>query len=363
LQSRVTQQFTGIQILRFVAAMLVVAMHTTQAISIYMTSAGPHVYWSTGSAGVDIFFVISGFVMSLSVGKSPDALAGRLTQSWIFLKRRLLRIVPLYWFYTFAKTALLLAVPALAARSSIDSTHVAYSLFFIPSMSPWGLIEPTLPVGWTLNFEMLFYSIFALAIFLGLPRIRFCLFVFLLLFLGARLLPASTPVAFYTQSIIFEFVFGMCVAYAFFRIQSRPLWNGLILAAAGLIWMFGPTWDESTDRLVRWGFPAVMLALGFVWMEPWIAKVRGVQRISFLGDASYSIYLSHTFAVPAGMLLLQKTGLENGVIAFLLVMALAVAVGSVSYVGIERPMTNFFKRIFFDKNKAAYTKPETSHAK
>ena len=177
------QQFFGIQILRFVAAMLVVVMHTSQAISIHIPVRGAGQYWSLGAVGVDIFFVISGFVMAMSVGTSLVDVQSRKRAAFIFMKRRLLRIVPLYWFYTLLKVALILALPGLATRSSVDSAHLAASLFFTPAMSPWGLIEPTLPVGWTLNFEMLFYAVFALAIALGAPRIKFCLLIFLLFFL------------------------------------------------------------------------------------------------------------------------------------------------------------------------------------
>jgi len=179
-----TQQFTGLQILRFVAAMLVAVMHITQAISIHVTGRGDAHYWGAGSAGVDIFFVISGFVMAITTQGEPARGPARLAAAWVFIQRRILRIVPLYWFYTLLKAALLLAIPALAVKSTIEPVHFAASLLFIPMKSPWGLVQPVLPVGWTLNFEMLFYMVFAIAIALGAPRVRFCLTVFLALFLA-----------------------------------------------------------------------------------------------------------------------------------------------------------------------------------
>jgi exopolysaccharide production protein ExoZ len=224
-------------------------------------------------------------------------------------------------------------------------------------------MEPTLPVGWTLNFEMLFYSVFAISIFLGLPRIRFCICAFVLLFVAAGFLSNSASLTFYAQSIILEFILGMCIAYVFLNIQYRSLGFGLALIAGGLAWMLGPIWDESTDRLIRWGLSAAMVVTGMILVEPWTCKVAGVRKLSFLGDASYSIYLSHAFAVPAAVLLLKKIGLNNSIILFGVVIAITLAVGCVSYIAIERPMISFFKKMLFDRNGAAYAKPETTHAK
>ena len=119
------QTFVGLQILRFAAAMLVAVMHITQAISIHITGRGESVYWGTGAVGVDIFFIISGFVMMISTANVPFHGPDRTANAWIFIKRRILRIVPLYWFYTLLKAALILAVPALAVKSVIEPSHLA----------------------------------------------------------------------------------------------------------------------------------------------------------------------------------------------------------------------------------------------
>lgn len=349
-----TQQFTGIQILRFVAAMLVVGMHITQAISIHITGHGPGNYWANGSAGVDIFFVISGFVMAMSTRAPSSGGPNRLSAAWTFMRRRLLRIMPLYWFYTLLKAALLLALPALAVRSSLAPGHLAASLFFIPAMSPWGLIEPVLPVGWTLNFEMLFYAVFALAMALGSPRIRFCLFALLLVFLAGRYAPASVSLAFYARSIVFEFILGMCIAHAVQHYRTAPPAMGALAIMAGLLLMFGVSWGAPTDRLFTWGGASALLVLGAIWLEPWTARTRVAAPLSFLGDASYSIYLSHTFVVPAAVLALRRFGVQD---SFLIVPAVGLAViatGCMSYVWLERPMTSFLKRTLSGTPKLSY---------
>lgn len=358
-----TQQFTGLQILRFVAAMLVAAMHITQAVSIYVTGKGESHYWGAGTAGVDIFFVISGFVMAVSTRGLPDHGAARRAAAWVFMKRRLLRIVPLYWFYTWLKAALILAVPALAMKSSIEPGHLAASLLFAPVTSPWGLVQPTLPVGWTLNFEMLFYAVFAVAIALGAPRIRFCLLVFLSLFLAGQTFPQSVPLAFYAQSIMFEFILGVCIAHALMRWGSRRPALGLLLLIAGALFMFGFGWRSDGERLFPWGIAAAVIVLGTVWLEPWAARAPGARQLSFLGDASYSIYLSHPFVVPAGVLLLRALGVHDGTAMLLIVGAMVALAGALSHVWLEQPMISFFRRFLFRSAPLKYPNARNSPVK
>lgn len=353
-KQQATQQFSGVQILRFAAAMLVVVMHITQAISIHVSGTGPTRYWTDGSAGVDIFFVISGFVMAMSTSALPSDASSRLNAAWVFMQRRLLRIAPLYWFYTLLKVALLLALPTLASRASVEPGHLAASLLFIPAISPWGLVLPTLPVGWTLNFEMLFYAVFAAAIALGAPRIRFCLLVFLLIFTVGRYVPDSVVLGFYAQTIVFEFILGVGIAYAFLHFRHAPPGVGLAVIAIGVMFMFLPDWGHSADRFATWGCGAALIVLGSVWLEPWTLRVPLASRLSFLGDASYSIYLSHTFVVPAGVLALKKLGVEDTLTIVLSVSLAVVIAGSISYVWLERPMTAFFKRAFFRKPSLSY---------
>lgn len=352
-----TQQFTGVQVLRFAAAMLVVVMHITQAISMHISGTGPSHYWGAGSAGVDIFFVISGFVMAMSTASLPANGPARMDAAWVFMRRRLVRIAPLYWFYTLLKVALLLAMPALAARSSVEPGHLAASLLFIPSMSPWGLVQPTLPVGWTLNFEMLFYAVFAVAIALGAPRIRFCLAAFGLIFAAGLLLPDSVALNFYAQTIVFEFILGVCIAHAFLHFRRPGPLAGLVAMAAGALFMFAPDWGHSADRFATWGCGAALIVLGAVWMEPWTVRAPLASRLSFLGDASYSIYLSHTFVVPAGVQALKRLGVQDSLAVALAVGLAVVVTGCLSYVWLERPMTAFFKRALFGAPKLSYQHP------
>ena len=167
------QQFTGVQLLRFIAAMMVVTMHTTEAIGLRVPGHTLADTWGIGSAGVDIFFVISGFVMAVSTPQPDKSSRYKFSEAWLFMKRRFLRITPLYWFYTTLKIISVLIVPSLALRTTLHPFHIVCSYLFIPVMSPWGLVQPVLPVGWSLCFEMFFYLMFSIAIALNLSRLFF----------------------------------------------------------------------------------------------------------------------------------------------------------------------------------------------
>src|SRR5262249_55839896 len=134
-----------------VAALLVVFNHSRQ-----FAGFESAIDTTVGHAGVDIFFVISGFVMAVTAGRANYP-AG------VFLQRRIIRIVPLYWAATFFTAGLLLIAPGLFRDNVVTLKHFLLSLFFIPHVSPDSAhdLSPLIKIGWTLNFEMFFYVVFA----------------------------------------------------------------------------------------------------------------------------------------------------------------------------------------------------------
>lgn len=344
-----TKQLIGIQILRFIAAMLVVIMHSTEAISIRITGTGPDHYWSNGAIGVDIFFVISGFVMAMSTAKLSTDYKTHFYSAWTFMKRRLVRVVPLYWFYTLLKTALVLILPSLALRTSIDPNHLLASMFFIPSISPWGLIQPTLPVGWTLNFEMLFYVVFSIAIAFGTARIKFCFFIFLFIFSVAQVFSEFIVLKFYGQSLLFEFIIGMGIAHLYIRHSDVIKKIGLLTGIIGAMLILGLNFKDSLYGFSTWGVIAGTIVFFAVCLEPWIARSRFASKMTFLGDCSYSIYLSHTFVVPLGVLVLKNLGFQESMIIVPLICFAVIVVGILSYQLIELPLIRILKKAFFKR--------------
>lgn len=138
----------SVQILRGVAALLVVARHAAKQLS-----ADPENAFILGQFGVDIFFVISGFVIFL---------AGRNSSPAHFLKRRFIRVVPMYWLVLALVVGMRMAHGHLVSQYFIPNTLLSF--LFVPSEIADGAIFPPIVVGWTLNFEMFFYAVFAVSL-------------------------------------------------------------------------------------------------------------------------------------------------------------------------------------------------------
>jgi exopolysaccharide production protein ExoZ len=143
--------FLGVQILRGLAALVVMLQHDSVAMA--ERAFDPSLRFDWGPCGVDVFFAISGFVMVLVTAGSW----GRSGAAEPFLIRRLIRVVPPYWMSTAFKVLLLLAMPTLALSTVLTPWHVISSFLFIPDSA----LGPVVMVGWTLCFEMLFYLLFA----------------------------------------------------------------------------------------------------------------------------------------------------------------------------------------------------------
>lgn len=161
-------RFDGIQSLRLVAALLVVITHSTFYTHERLNSNIE--VWRTGAIGVDIFFLISGFVMLITADRFIISKHG-----WKeFAARRLLRIAPMYWLATTVKLLTMLAIPSAVLHAKLDIGNVILSYFFLPSRNIDGQFAPLLGVGWTLVFEMFFYALFASALFFPGKFISVC---------------------------------------------------------------------------------------------------------------------------------------------------------------------------------------------
>ncbi|MFD1192925.1 acyltransferase family protein [Phenylobacterium conjunctum] len=326
-----------IQYLRALAALLVIFQHAHEQV------AGLRNYMNTtlGEGGVDLFFVISGFVMMYSTGfKSPSA------RSFIF--RRLERIVPLYWIMTLLTASLLLITPQLFRNSAFSISSLISSLIFFPQRNP-GMtqsISPMLKLGWTLNYEMFFYVAFALFLaFRPVIRVVGVGFLFgLFFFLQETFNCQYTPILFWTDSIIFEFLIGCIIgALALSGVFRRAsAWIAPALAGIGVI-CFVAFADAPGPRLFSAGIPAGLIVAGAAGAELKCGRNLLSGKFAFLGDASYSLYLGHLYPVIAFRVVWDKLSLpQEGVIsAGLFVTACMVTgifSGIVLYQCVERPI-------------------------
>jgi exopolysaccharide production protein ExoZ len=331
-----------IQILRALAALMVVAHHAT--IMLWERDRLPVPNWIAGSSGVDIFFVISGFVMTIS--SAP--LRSTEHPARTFLARRVERIVPMYWLVTIVKVVVLLLAPAVALNGLGSVQHILGSFLFFPSLSAEGRLEPVVVVGWTLNFEMAFYLLFAAALALRWRPVWVLSPLLLLLPLTpiTWLLKLPYQSWFYFSTVLWEFVFGMVLALLVHKLRRLPWWLGALLFVAGMCPLL--TWNlpgVSYWRGAMWGLPALAVVAGALILEKSLGE-RSPRWLLELGDASYSIYLIHTFTLPAiGLWLARWPHHWPGEIATAMLAAVALSAlsGEVVYRLVERPVMGWFK--------------------
>jgi exopolysaccharide production protein ExoZ len=323
-----------IQHLRAVAA-IGVALHHSIA-QVYGNNG--HAYGRLGAAGVDLFFVISGFIMWVTA-ISRDEAPGK------FVLKRLLRIVPLYWLVTTLVLAIVLVKPQLMRSASFDAAHAVASYLFIAWPHPkfTGMFWPVVVPGWTLDYEMFFYAIVtvSLAFALRWRAMIICAVLVALAVLGSTLAP-MTIAGFYTDPILLEFALGIAIGVCFTRRAALPrgVAYALIVLGMGLFVVLGPL-ETDANRLVCWGVPMALLVLGSV-NAPTILPGRAFR---VLGDASYSIYLTQfcTIAPAAAVVNSVFHGAAGKVLATVALIAVAVGGGVVAYGLVERPLTRVVK--------------------
>lgn len=322
-----------LQILRAVAATSVVYFHIG-AIPVF------------GSFGVDIFFVISGFVMALVIsnGQTPTT----------FAINRITRIIPLYWILTTCVLILAAIKPDLLNSTTANLTNYIKSILFIPYFKENGALHPMLAVGWTLNYEMFFYFCIWISIILARNfyiSITFALLATSYLLLGNHS-ANSVLQSFFGNTIVFEFLLGI-FAFKIYQKKSMPKLNSLtLIIIAALSFSFMAYLEFSgydLARFIAFGLPSVTLLLSVIALEEtdFIKKNSLANVLAIIGDASYATYLSHFYIVEG----IRKIGFQKfniinpytplGVVVILITSSLT---GYILYVVLDKPLSKFFKK-------------------
>jgi exopolysaccharide production protein ExoZ len=334
---------SGIQLLRALAATAVVASHVQY--DFVNRQALPHalpIYLSFLAAGVHLFFVISGFIMVYS----SERLFGRPGGSAEFLGRRIARIVPLYW----TVTTLMLGYDLLRGFAVADSSPalVASSYFFIPYSRPSGEMGPLYGVGWTLNYEMFFYVIFAAAVF-ATRNLAICGIIgILVLFSTIHALAGGLPLPFnfWFDPIILEFGLGMVLGVLYranIRLPAAARLFFLVAALAGFFWTSTPG-HMLLPGWIGLGIPSV-LAVSAVTLTGGSLRFPAIDK---LGDASYAIYLVHPMIVALARMLARRGYLQPAAMPWAyLAGVVAVSIGAALLVHeyFEKPLTAGCRRI------------------
>jgi exopolysaccharide production protein ExoZ len=334
----------NVQALRGLAAFLVVFVHLARLAQLGGLDPNVTVF---GNCGVDVFFVISGLIMVVTT-------SGRKQTPQGFLRNRVTRIVPLYWAITFAVFAIALLAPTLLQSTTADPFDLGRSLAFIPYARADGAMHPVVFVGWTLNYEMAFYVVFALGLLL--PSRAAGLAVSLAVLAGAALAgqvlqPTNPVLAFYTAPMICEFGAGMVLGALFVR-QRLPAsrrygWPAVFAGAAALaIMLAGPWLWPQADRALMFGAPAVVIvACALVAERAGLTLSAG--WIQLMGAASYSIYLTHFFATQVVVKAADKLAAFGPLVAWALLpvaFVLVAIVGVVVHRRVELPLTEVARR-------------------
>ncbi len=334
----------NLQVLRALAASSVVIAHALHETEILAAATGRAAVdgsaWNLGF-GVDIFFVLSGFIMTHTAASE----FGKSGAPLHFFLRRCARVVPLYWLLTSVMLLGALAAPSLLVVPVGSISHVLASYFFIPSGRGVGEIRPVLALGWTLNYEMLFYVFFALALLLPIRLGVVWLSVFMvgMALLGNLVDPSHVQIAFWTSPIILEFLFGVYVALIFRSGVRIGKGIALGLVAIGLLGFVhvSTLWnDAALPQFLRSGLPAALLVLAAA-IGTALPHRRPVLWSAALGDASYSLYLAHPFILrPMRAIWAQVIGgaLPPGLFAGFSTLA-AVLLALALFRGVEKPLT------------------------
>jgi peptidoglycan/LPS O-acetylase OafA/YrhL len=329
----------NIQALRALAATIVILAHLFPALA----ALGFHRF---GGQGVDLFFVISGFIMVSTTRVSrPTPIA--------FLRARLTRIVPAYWAMTFVMFAAAMIFPKSPESTSASLPDLVRSLLFIPFLKGGRHVTPLLFVGWTLNYEMIFYALFAIGLSF-VSYLRGMIFVLAALAaaaaFGAAYRPAETILSFYSSPVILEFGFGAVVGMMASLIKDtpRPCARELtvLVLAVSIICLFAFPYLNVFGgfRIFQAGIPSMAIVACALALERWGMSVRNTFLIE-IGNASYVVYLTHVFIIlPSSMIFHPSASHALIDVGFIIAeIGMSLTVGVVVHARVERPFLRWLR--------------------
>src|SRR5579859_150500 len=350
---KTTTKLNNIQVLRAFAAVAVVVFHTGFA----FPTMRPF-----GSFGVDVFFVISGYIMARILDPASDS------SSDFFFRRRVIRIVPPYWFFTILLFLVALRIPQLMGSTRATPVELLKSLLFIPFTKGSGIIQPLLFIGWSLNYEMFFYLALAIGLLISKRRATWIggALVLATMLVCLPLADRSVLAQFYSRDIVLEFLLGI-LAYYLCRSISDQRARGLrvpalvICIASGFFLIAVQAWFTPTGpsiylyRVLELGLPSFLLiASGSLLSQGgWDTNLTWLVLI---GDASYILYLVHPYCeysldrLFASHVHWLKRDTATGA---LLGVSFSLATAILVHLYAERPTVRFLNRNFGGKRKSA----------
>lgn len=299
--------------------------------------------YGQGANGVELFFVISGFVMIIS----SQSLTG-VKDGWQrFAVKRIVRIVPIYWLITTFKLLLLLKTQGMVLHSQLSFWLAVKSYLFIPALNVDGEYRPLYGVGWTLNMEMFFYMLFGISLAFKFKPIHFFAALFLpLAILSYFKKPGWPDLAFYADPVVLDFLYGMIAAKLILKGYKMPAKVAIALVTIGLLYLVVPAAivfpNFGTNQMI-FGLAAFLIIYGGASLDG--ARIQFSSKLVYLGTASYSLYLIHPSVAPLIPAVLNSFGYKQPLISIVLSVIVAVFVGIAFYKFCEMPVTNYLKKV------------------
>ncbi|MEG4853467.1 acyltransferase [Microcoleus sp. B5-D4] len=341
-----------LQVYRGIAAVLVVMFHLTDMSAERLNQVTFFNLFQAGWSGVDYFFVLSGFIM-VYIHRSA---IGKKDQLKSFLVKRAVRIYPIYWIITLTVLCVFLVIPGFANNKDLGLGQVIVSLLLIPQND-----KPILDVGWTLIYELYFYFLFSIAIWFkpkhSVPILSTWLFITILHFCNL----INFPKSFFLLNQLFgnmnlEFVLGCLAAYIVIKYNNKiGKYRWILFGIANLgyviLGMVVAGGNIEFERVTTFAVLAAMLIIAATSIDlKESPKIPAL--LIFLGDASYSIFLTHGPLISASTKILQKANLAkyfDGFFAPALLAVFAVVFGCIFYSLIEKPLTVFLRKNIVEK--------------
>lgn len=342
-------QVLSVQYLRGIAAIMVVWHHTKIQVPAYEH----YIPGSFGASGVDIFFVISGFIMLITTFHSE-------TNAKDFLAKRIIRVAPLYWLLTLTMVLVWLIFPAMFKVLIVMPEALVKSLLFIPhySLSYKNDIFPLLVPGWTLNFEMFFYLLISLTLLVERRvGVRTLLLTILILVLIGEVSTSYTNPLYktYTSPMLLEFGTGIVLGLIWIHKRTfiNPLSSMMIFIAGWILLVINSELSFSKYMTIT-GATFIVLGALYCWKANYTNKY-----LRLIGDASYSIYLTHIFTLGIiRFIWIRWIGVETSnvsALAFAIISQVcSIYVGVVVYLKIEKHVTKKLTAMYFSTNTRGY---------
>jgi exopolysaccharide production protein ExoZ len=352
MQAYQSNKINSLQVYRGVAAILVVLFHITNYSRENLNYNFLGGMFSFGYVGVDFFFVLSGFIILYNHAKD----LGKRQSISRYATKRLIRIYPIYWMITVTKLIAIIIIPSIAKPHEQELSTILNSLLLFPQIN-----LPIIGAAWTLSYEMLFYVLFGFAILFGWRWGLSLAGIWSVAMLGYALrgfigisVPDHYLITFFLNERNLEFIFGCVSAYIVANCKLKhsipvALTGGILFVLAGQFIMKA---GNVISYTLLFGIPSLLLVTGSASLE--LEKAISLPKfLILLGDASYSIYLTHAMFVNIFSLVIGRSTVLGPFFITLAITVGAILGGTAVHLFLERPLLSILRTWTIQKRKQA----------